>query len=99
MTATHPTIQHEVQQTLIGFLREIDFAQRLWVRAERDHLTFWLLTAPVSHERERAVYRANALIYEHVPDARFDLVVINPAMLDEDCHFDPPHGADEIPLH
>ncbi len=99
MVIARPTTEHEVQETLVQFLRGIGFARRLWIGVDRDILTFWVLTAPVRPEVERDVYRVNMRIYERVPEARFNLIVVNPALFDDhDFHFDPPAGAREIPL-
>ena len=98
VVAQETRTEHDVKETLVQFLRQVDFAQRLWARANHGHITFWLQTTPVSHETERAVYAANSLIYRNFPDARFDFLVINPAMYEEPFAFEPPLGAQEIPL-
>lgn len=90
--------EEQIQDTLVSFLRHVDFAKRLWARSDHGHITFWLLTAPVSHEVEREVYAANGIIYRNVPEGHFSFLVINPAMYDGPFAFEPPMGAREIPL-
>jgi ABC-type phosphate/phosphonate transport system ATPase subunit len=99
MVMTLTEIEQAVEATLVHFLHDVAFARRLWMRADDGRLTFWLETAPVSHEVERTVYEANVRIHQRIPDARFDFLVINPAMYDEPFVFEPPLGAQQIPLH
>jgi hypothetical protein len=89
----------EVEKTLTGFLRTIDFADRLWARSDHGHISFWLLTKPVSHEKEREVYEVQTRINRYVPDARYSFFVINPEMYEEPFAFVPPLGATEIRFH
>lgn len=98
MSATLSRIEVEVEKTLIGFLRTIGFADRLWKRSDHGHITFWLLTKPISHEEEREVYEANTRINRYVPDARYSFFVINPEMYEEPFTFEAPMGAAEIRL-
>src|SRR5436305_421240 len=93
--APKTAIEEQIRDTLVNFLHGVDFAERLWARADHGHITFWLLTAPVSHEAEREVYTANGLIYRAVPEARFSLLVVNPAMYEAPFAFEPPSGAQE----
>jgi hypothetical protein len=99
MSATRVQIQEEVRNTLVGFLREFHYVQHLWAQSSGRHITFWLLTKPVSHDEARELFRANGEIYRNVADADFDLLVINPAAYEEWTPFEPPYGAEEIPLH
>lgn len=87
----------DVEATLVRFLRTVPIRKRLWARAEHGLITFWLETEPLSDEDEEALFAANRLIYAAVPEARFDFIVLNPAIFDEDdCRFTPPPGAEEI---
>lgn len=96
--AYETTTEHEVRDTLVRFLQEVPFARRLWARTERGHITFWLLTDPVSRDEEMSVYQANRLIYQNVPEARFDFLVVNPAVYEEPFEFALPLGMQEIPI-
>ena len=98
MNVTLSRTEIEVEKTLTGFLRTVDFADRLWARSDHGHITFWLLTKPVSHEEEREVYEANSRINRYVRDARYSFFVINPEMYEEPFAFEPPIGATEIPF-
>jgi len=99
MATTSTKAEHRVEETLVQFLRAVPIRKRLWARADPGLITFWLLTEPISDDQEEALYDANRLVYEQVPDARFDFLVINPAMFDSpDFRFDPPAGAEEIPV-
>jgi hypothetical protein len=95
IVATEPL----VRTILTRFPRASPIHKRLWARTDHDRITFWLLTEPISDEQEMTLYDVNRLIYARVPDARFDFIVVNPAMFDDTgIHFDPPHGAQEITL-
>ncbi len=98
MSATLSLTEIQVEKTVDGFLRTIDFADRLWMQSDHGHITFWLLTKPVSHEEEREVYEVNTRINRYVPDARYSFFVINPEMYEEPFAFEPPMGATEISL-
>jgi hypothetical protein len=88
-----------VRTILTDFLRASPIRKRLWACMDHGLLTFWLVTERISDEQEMALYDVNRRIYERVPDARFDFIVVNPAIFDDpDFRFDPPHGAKEIML-
>lgn len=99
MVIAYPTIEQQVRETLVQFLRTIPVRKRLWARADSGIVRFWLETEPISDAQEEHLYRANRLIYEHIPDARFDFIVMNPAIFDDPAYeFTPPRGAEEIAL-
>ncbi len=99
MVIAYPTIEQQVRETLVQFLRTIPVRKRLWARADPGIVRFWLETEPISDAQEEHLYRATRIIYAHVPDARFDFIVMNPAIFDDLTYgFMPPHGAEEIAL-
>ena len=99
MATVYPTTEHEVQEILVQFLREVPMKKHLWARADPGLITFWLLTEAISDADEERLFEANRRIYARVPEARFDFLVINPAMFaDAKFRFTPPQGAEEIPL-
>jgi hypothetical protein len=94
-----PTTEQKMREILVRFLRTVPIRKRLWVQPGRDVIIFWLETEPISFEAERGLYQANALIYEQIPDARFDFLVFNPAIFaDPHVRFNPPFGAEEVAI-
>jgi hypothetical protein len=67
-------------------------AQRMWVRAVRDYVELWLLTAPIEHDAELGLYEAADLVQDCFPEAPIRFGVLNP------CHYDEGDALSALPM-
>jgi hypothetical protein len=54
----------------------------LWMTVHRGGVSFWILTPPIDAATQRALYERTAVLYEHFPQAEFDVHVLNPEWFD-----------------
>lgn len=50
----------------------------LWMTVHRGAVSFWILTPRIDATTHRALYERTAVLYEHFPQAEFDVHVLNP---------------------
>ncbi len=74
-------------------------AQRMWVRAVRDYVELWLLTAPIDPASEAPFDEAAVAVHDRFPAAHVRFYVLNPCSFqDGDALSALPADAIEIPL-
>ncbi len=74
-------------------------AQRLWVRAARDYVELWLLTAPVEPDAETPFDQAAVAVHDRFPGAHLRFYILNPCSFQNgDALSALPADAIEIPL-
>jgi len=78
MAVGHPVTPRQAGSAFAALVRGEPDARRLWVRAVRDYVQLWLMTAPLEADEAPHLYAAGLALEQQFPDADLRLHVLNP---------------------
>jgi hypothetical protein len=99
MAVGNQVTPRQAGQALAKLVRAEPTARGLWVRAVRDYIELWLVTAPIDPDTVGRLHQAGLTVEDRFPGADLRLHVLNAANYPGiDAATIIPPGAEEIPL-
>ncbi len=99
MATTHAPTAATIGHTLADLLRDHPDIRAIWASDAGDYVDLWIVTAPITHERELELYDLETRLHERFGDRNPHVHVAHAGLYDSARFvFEPPAGAEPIPL-
>ena len=99
MAVERISINQAVVKRFAELIRDHEAVKELWYTTPPEGVVLWVVTAPAELDTARELHGLSFAIYDEIPEALFDLHVLNPCdWRDEDAHLGLPHDAIPVTL-